>query len=298
MLRRRAGVLAAVLAVLLLTACGGGGDDGSEDAEAILREYALTARDLVNDWPPPQAAPEIARLSLDAQRPRVDSVNRLAERAQALADDAKGDRAAAYAALAKGITATHADLERKLGVIGRDEYWALDFYCGGLDETLAAARQQAAAVDGVIAVLEIDSPPDLLSRDGGALATAARCRDAVNEAATPLASTAGGFTEGMDERAEHVRAAYGAAAGDAAGLRVRPGPRDRGTRRPAQARRQRRPALRRGPRVPPRRRPERRGVRRGLQRGQPGRARRPEDDRRGVAAGLAAHRRRRSARGS
>ena len=107
------------------------------------------------------------------------------------------------------MATTHADLERKVGVIGRDEYWALDFYCGGLDETLAAARQQATAVDGIIAVLEIDSPPDLLSRDGGALATAARCRDAVNEAATPLASTAGGFTEGMDERAEHVRAAYG-----------------------------------------------------------------------------------------
>ena len=209
MLRRRAGLLAALVAVLLVAGCGGDDDGGTKDVEAILREYALTSRDLVDGWPPPQAAPEIARLSIDAQRPRVDSVARLAERARHLADDANGDQAAAYAALANAMTTTHADLERKLGVIGRDEYWALDFYCSGLDQTLVAAREQAAAVDGVIAQLELDAPPDLLSREGGALATAARCRDAVNEAAKPLASTAGGFTEGMDERAEHVRAAYG-----------------------------------------------------------------------------------------
>ena len=204
MLRRRAGVLAAALVLLLVAGCGGDDDGGSKDAEAILREYALTSRDLVDGWPPPQAAPEIARLSIDAQRPRVDGVARLAERAQKLADDSKDEEAAAYAALATAMTGTHADLQRKLGVIGRDEYWALDFYCSGLDETLAAARQQAVAVDGVIAQLEVDAPPDVLSRDGGALATAARCRDAVNEAAGPLASPAGGFAEGLDERAEHV----------------------------------------------------------------------------------------------
>jgi hypothetical protein len=209
MRRRRASALAAVVAVLLVAGCGGDGDGGSKDAEAILREYAQTARELVEGWPPPQAAPEIARLSLDAQQPRVDSVGRLADRAQSLADGAKGEQAAAYGALAAAMQTTHADLARKLAVIGRDEYWALDFYCSGLDQTLAAAKQQAAAVDAVIVQLGIDAPPDILSRDGGALATAARCRDAVNEAAKPLASPSGGFVAGMDERADHVRAAYG-----------------------------------------------------------------------------------------
>ena len=208
-MRRRAGALAAMVVALLVGACGAGDDDGSADAQAILREYALTARDLVEGWPPPQAAPEIARLSLDTQRPRVDGVARLAERAQALADDAEGDRASAYAALASAIGATHADLARKLEVIGRDEYWSLDFYCGGLDDTIAAARAQSTAIDGVIALLDVDAPPDLLSREGGLLATVARCRDAVNEASRPLASPAGGFTAGMEQRADHVHAAVG-----------------------------------------------------------------------------------------